>query len=74
MDKLPIQLGNGRAQLVCCGIGFESLVKLGPLPAKVGLELHYYVEQDDKFGPEWQLRFILVPVLPAPEWSRKPLF
>jgi len=56
------------------GIGFDTLIKLGPLPVKIGLEAYYYVEQDDKFGPEWQLRFLFVPVLPSPEWSRKPLF
>jgi hypothetical protein len=56
------------------GIGFDTLIKAGPLPIKIGLELHYYVEQDDKFGPEWLLRFMFVPVLPSPEWSRKPLF
>lgn len=46
----------------------------GRLPVKVGAELHYYVEQDDDFGPQWLLRFFFVPVLPAPEWSKKPLF
>ena len=56
------------------GIGFDTLIKLGPLPVKIGLEAYYYVVQDDKFGPEWQLRFLFVPVLPSPEWSRKPLF
>ena len=56
------------------GIGFDTLVKLGPLPVKVGAELHYYVEQSDDFGPEWLLRIFFVPVLPAPAWSRSPLF
>jgi len=56
------------------GIGGDILVRLGPLPAKIGAELHYYVVTDDDFGPKWNLRFFFVPVLPAPEWSRKPLF
>lgn len=56
------------------GIGADTLVKLGPLPVKIGAEVYYYVQQDDAFGPEWQLRLLFVPVLPAPEWSRKPLF
>jgi len=56
------------------GIGADTLVKLGPLPVKVGAEVYYYVERPDDFGPEWQLRLMMVPVLPAPEWSRKPLF
>ena len=56
------------------GIGFDTLVKIGPLPVKVGVEAYYHVVRDDNFGPEWQLRFLFVPVLPAPEWAREPLF
>jgi hypothetical protein len=56
------------------GIGGDFLVKLGPLPVKIGAELHYYVEQDDRFGPQWLFRFFFVPVLPSPKWSQKPLF
>ena len=56
------------------GIGGDTLIKLGPLPVKIGLEYYYHVVRDDNFGPEHQLRFLFVPVLPAPEWSRKPLF
>jgi hypothetical protein len=56
------------------GMGFDTLVKLGPLPTKVGVELYYYAVQDDNYGPEWQLRFYFSPVLPAPKWSREALF
>ena len=56
------------------GIGFDTLIKIGPLPVKVGLEAYYHVVRDDNFGPEWQLRFLFVPVLPAPEWAREALF
>lgn len=56
------------------GIGFDTLVKLGKVPTKIGLETFYYVEQDDDFGPEWGLRFYFVPVLPSPAWSKTPLF
>lgn len=56
------------------GIGFDTMAKIGKIPAKVGLEAYYYVVQDDQFGPEWQLRFLFVPVMPAPESSRKPWF
>jgi hypothetical protein len=44
------------------------------LPVKVGLETYYYVVRDDDFGPEWQIRLLFVPELPAPAWSKKPLF
>ena len=56
------------------GIGGDVLVKAGPLPMKIGAELYYYVEKPDDFGPEWQLRIMISPVLPAPAWSRTPLF
>jgi len=36
--------------------------------------VYYYRERPDEFGPEWQLRLMMMPVLPSPEWSRKPLF
>lgn len=56
------------------GIGGDTLINIGKLPVKIGLEAYYYVENDEDFGPEWQVRFLFVPVVPAPEWSRKPLF
>jgi hypothetical protein len=56
------------------GGGFDTLIKIGPLPVKVGLEAYYHVVREDKFGPEWQLRFLFIPVLPSPKWARKPLF
>lgn len=56
------------------GIGGDTLIKLGPLPVKIGAELQYYVSRSDDFGPEWLLRFYFVPVVSAPEWSRTPLF
>ena len=56
------------------GLGADTLVKLGPLPAKIGFEAYHYVEKPDDFGPEWQIRFLFVPVIPSPKWSQKPLF
>ena len=56
------------------GLGGDTLIKLGPLPVKIGFEAYYYVEKPDDFGPEWQFRFLFVPVIPSPKWSQKPLF
>lgn len=56
------------------GLGGDTLVKIGKLPVKIGLEAYYYVERDDDFGPQFQIRFLFVPVMPSPEWSRRPLF
>ena len=56
------------------GIGFDTLIKIGPLPVKIGAEIHKYVVQDDKFGPDWRLRLYFVPVVPSPAWSKNALF
>jgi hypothetical protein len=56
------------------GIGADSLFKFGPLPVKIGIEAYYYVENNEDVGPEWQLRVFFVPVIPSPEWARRPLF
>ena len=56
------------------GIGGDTLIKLGRLPVKIGVEGYYYVERDDDFGPEWGIRFLFVPIVPAPEWSGTPVF
>ena len=64
MDQLSLPIG----------IGGDTLIKLGPLPVKIGVEGYYYAVRDDDFGPEWQIRFLFVPVVPAPKWSRTALF
>ncbi len=56
------------------GIGFDTMAKIGQLPVKFGAELHYYVKQDDAFGPEWRLRLYFVPVLAAPGWTKNAIF
>jgi len=56
------------------GIGADTLIKIGPLPVKIGAEVYYYVEKPDAFGPEWQLRLLFVPVIPSPAWAKKPIF
>jgi len=56
------------------GLGADTVIKIGPLPVKIGIEGHYFVESPDTFGPEWQVRFVFTPVIPAPKWAKKPLF
>ncbi len=56
------------------GIGIDTMIKMGPLPVKVGMELYHYIKKPDKFGPDWQIRFFFVPVVPSPKWSHKALF
>ena len=56
------------------GIGFDDFTKIGPVPLKWGAEVHYFVEQPDSLGPKWQIRLFFIPVVPAPQFSKKPLF
>jgi hypothetical protein len=56
------------------GLGIDTVVKIGPMPMKIGIEPQYYVEQNDDFGPKWNLRIYLMPVIPSPAWARKALF
>jgi hypothetical protein len=30
----------------------DTLIKIGPLPVKIGFEAYYYLERDSDFGPE----------------------
>ncbi len=56
------------------GFGMDTLINIGPLPLKVGMEAYYFVESSNRFGPEWQFRLFFVPVFPAPKWAQKALF
>ena len=35
------------------GLGADSAIKIGPLPAKIGIEGYYFVASPDAFGPQW---------------------
>lgn len=48
------------------GIGFDTMAMIGPLPVKWGVEMQYYVNQPDAFGPDWNLRLFFVPIVPNP--------
>lgn len=48
------------------GLGYQNVIKIGNTPVKFGIELQYYVVKPDDFGPEWNLRFIFVPVVQSP--------
>ena len=50
----------------------SKTLKIGSTPVKVEVELNYYVEQPDAFGPEWMLGFNITPVVHnfIEEWVR----
>ena len=56
------------------GFGIDTLISVGPLPLKIGMEAYYFVESSSDFGPEWQFRLFFVPVFRAPKWASRPLF
>ena len=62
-DELTVPLGGG----------ISTVFMLGKLPVGVGAEFYYYVKRPDILGPEYQVRLFITPVLPAPEWARKPI-
>ncbi len=39
------------------------------IPTKVGLEANYYVRRNKDFGPRWDFRFVVAPILPSP-WAK----
>lgn len=56
------------------GIGFDTMISLGPVPAQVGIEFHYNLARNDLLNPQWQVRLVITPVVPAPAWAGRPLF
>ena len=41
----------------------SKTAKAGKMPVKLELEVNYYVEQPDSFGPEWMVGFNIAPVV-----------
>ena len=56
------------------GLGFDTMINLGPVPTQVGIEFHYNLAQNDLLNPQWQVRVVLTPVVPAPAWAGRALF
>ena len=56
---------GGDAWTVPIGLGVTKTMKFGKLPVKFQLEGQAMVIHPDDFGPRWNLRFAITPVLPA---------
>jgi hypothetical protein len=54
----------GDVWTVPIGIGIGKLVKLGPLPVKIGLAAQYMVHHPDNFGQKWNIQLGVTPVIP----------
>jgi hypothetical protein len=46
------------------GIGVNKTVRIGRLPVRFAVELHKTVVQPDAYGMDWNLRFVVIPVIP----------
>jgi len=46
------------------GIAIGKVVKLGPLPVRIGLAVKYMVHHPDNFGQEWSIQLGVTPVIP----------
>ncbi len=44
-------------------LGASKTVSIGDTPVKIELEINYYVEQPDAFGPQWMVGLNLTPVV-----------
>jgi hypothetical protein len=58
------EAASGNKLILPLGGGVSKTVRLGRMPMKMDLELYGYLESPETFGPEWTLRFSLVPLLP----------
>lgn len=47
------------------GFGIDKTTTIGKMPIKFGVEVYHYVKQNDEFGPDWGLRFFIIPVVPS---------
>jgi hypothetical protein len=54
----------GDVWTVPIGIGIGKVVKLGPLPVKIGLSVQYMLHHPDNFGQKWNIQLGVTPVIP----------
>src|ERR1700736_3248562 len=47
------------------GLQVGKLRKLGPMPVKFDLQVHYYAVRPQANGPKWNLQLQITPILPA---------
>ena len=47
------------------GLGVYKTLKLGKLPIKIGIEFQYSIIHEELFGRDYNIKFMLTPVIPA---------
>jgi hypothetical protein len=50
----------------------KTVIQANGRPWKLGLEVNYYTEKPDSFGPEWMVGFSIAPVIenPLAKWFK----
>ena len=57
---------SGNQLTLPLGVGVSKTVVLGGTPWKYSLQYWHYVAQPDGFGPQYQIRLQVAPVVPLP--------
>jgi hypothetical protein len=60
---------SGQEWTLPVGVGVSKTMILGGRPWKFAFQYWNYVEQPDPFGPDWQIRLTVTPVVPLP-WGK----
>ncbi len=56
---------SGDRWTVPIGIGINRTFQFGKVPVRIGIEFHYSVVRPDNLGAEWDVRFYVIPAVPA---------
>jgi hypothetical protein len=60
------EASSGNRWTVPIGLGIGKTTQAGSTPLKMSVQVWKYVAQPDSFGPDWQLRITISPVLKLP--------
>ena len=60
------EASSGNQWTIPLGLGVSKIAIIKGRPWQFGIEYQYYVESPDVFGPDWQIQFIVSPVVELP--------
>lgn len=60
------EAASGQRWILPVGLGVSKTSIVGGRPWKFALQFWQYVEAPDAFGPDWQIRFTVTPVVSLP--------
>jgi hypothetical protein len=59
------EAAKGDKWTVPVGVGINRTFQFGKIPVRLGIEWHYNVVRPDSVGSDWDLRFMVIPAVPA---------